>query len=144
MVYKKCIKCFKTKNVTEFPWRDKKKGTLRGHCFECQRQYGRNHYVNNKKYYKDRNDEKRENNCKKMMKHLSNNPCIDCGEKDIVVLQFDHNIGDKRSEVTKLVWGLYSWDTVKKEIDKCVVRCSNCHIKRHAREDKQRRFLFTN
>lgn len=53
--------------------------------------------------------------------------CIDCGyAAHAVALQFDH-IGDKRMNVSDMIRSDYGWETIKAEIDKCEVRCANCH-----------------
>lgn len=62
--------------------------------------------------------------------YLLENPCIDCGETDIVVLQFDHVRGSKRASITKMVKDDLSIDTIFKEIAKCEVRCANCHVRK--------------
>jgi hypothetical protein len=64
-------------------------------------------------------------------KYLTDHPCVDCGEKDIVVLQFDH-LGDeaKTSNVSRMVAGTYSLRSVQREVSKCAVRCANCHIRK--------------
>lgn len=63
--------------------------------------------------------------------HLKEHPCIDCGERDIRVLDFDHVRGEKTMGVTRAVQ--QSLKLVKQEIDKCEVRCANCHrIKTYA------------
>lgn len=68
-----------------------------------------------------------------MLEHLLKNPCIDCGEKDILVLEFDHvDRKRKRATVTRLLH--LPLETVKKEIEKCAVRCCNCHRRRTARQ----------
>jgi hypothetical protein len=55
--------------------------------------------------------------------------CVDCGEGDPVVLDFDHR-ADKRGDVSKLAaWGV-SIATLQREIAKCDVRCANCHRRR--------------
>ncbi len=66
--------------------------------------------------------------------YLRASACIDCGETDIRVLQFDHvdpmnktgNIADLAKVVT--------WDVLVIEIAKCVVRCGNCHRRKTVRE----------
>jgi hypothetical protein len=55
---------------------------------------------------------------------------VDCGETDIIVLQFDHVRGKKTNAVSKLVSMGYGLDTIKEEINKCEVRCANCHTRR--------------
>ncbi len=59
---------------------------------------------------------------------LSERSCIDCGEKDPIVLEFDHR--DSKSKfkvVAKMLSGHYSWKSVELEIKKCDIRCANCH-----------------
>ena len=54
--------------------------------------------------------------------------CIDCGYAEhAVALQFDHVNDDKKMNVSDMIRSDYSWVTIKEEIDKCEVRCSNCH-----------------
>jgi len=65
--------------------------------------------------------------------YLSHHPCVDCGEKDPIVLEFDHVKGNKKNAVSQLA-GKASLATISKEIEKCVVRCANCHRRRHAKE----------
>jgi hypothetical protein len=64
---------------------------------------------------------------------LSRSRCVDCGETDPVVLEYDHR-SDKRCGVTQLAWHEYSIATIAAEIAKCDVRCSNCHRRRTAQE----------
>jgi hypothetical protein len=62
--------------------------------------------------------------------HLKANPCVDCGETDIVVLEFDHIGNDKHfsiSDATRLGYGM---PKLKAEMAKCEVRCANCHRKK--------------
>ncbi|MCA9900172.1 MAG: HNH endonuclease [Ardenticatenaceae bacterium] len=64
-------------------------------------------------------------------------PCIECGEADPAVLEFDHVRGEKRSEVTKLMRDGYTLKIIQAEIEKCVVLCANCH-KRKTYKDSWR------
>lgn len=53
--------------------------------------------------------------------------CIDCGETNPLVLDFDHVHGRKKECISNMVRSAYSLKTIKREIEKCEVRCSNCH-----------------
>lgn len=55
--------------------------------------------------------------------------CSNCDENHISCLEF-HHIDPKTKEglVTKMV---YSTNKLQKEIEKCIVLCSNCHRKLH-------------
>jgi hypothetical protein len=92
------------------------------------------HYRANKDVYVEkstrRNARVGAENREKIRAYLREHPCIDCGETDLVVLQFDHVRGQKRKEVSLI--HTWSWGTIAKEIAKCEVRCANCHIRRTA------------
>ena len=73
--------------------------------------------------------------------YLKKHPCVDCGETNVLALEFDH-IHSKKFDVGTALVSNISLDLVKKEIKKCVVRCSTCHrIKTHL-EINSWRFQF--
>ena len=55
--------------------------------------------------------------------------CVDCGEQDPVVLEFDHVYGEKRNEVSQMGVRAASVNDLVKEVNKCEVRCANCHCR---------------
>ena len=59
--------------------------------------------------------------------YLLSHPCVDCGESDIIVLEFDHITDDKKYNIANMYSGGHSIETVQREINKCEVRCANCH-----------------
>ncbi len=69
-------------------------------------------------------------------RHLSANPCVDCGETDPVVLEFDHVRGKNFTIGSGLKSGAA---TLYAEFKLCEVRCRNCHIRiTHARANTYR------
>jgi hypothetical protein len=75
----------------------------------------------------------------RVARYLMDHPCVDCGERDLDVLEFDHRAGEgKDAEVSRLVNDGAAWDRIEREISKCEVRCANDHRRRHARERKLR------
>lgn len=64
--------------------------------------------------------------------YLKTHPCVDCGETDPIVLEFDHVQGNKRDAVSRLI--RYSLQVVQDEILKCEVRCANCHRRKTAKQ----------
>jgi hypothetical protein len=65
---------------------------------------------------------------KLLLEFLSLKSCIDCGENDPIVLEFDHKSPNKKfKQISSMLSGHYSWDSVLKEIKKCEIRCANCH-----------------
>ncbi len=74
-----------------------------------------------------------------VIKYLEQHSCVDCGNTDIRVLEFDHTKGPKYKCVSVLVWQAYSIEVLDAEIAKCEVRCANCHKIRHC-EDRRDKF----
>jgi hypothetical protein len=61
-----------------------------------------------------------------------------------VVLEFDHlDRKDKLMEVSKLVRLQRPWQIIFAEINKCQVRCANCHRRKTAREDGWKLYLLS-
>lgn len=53
--------------------------------------------------------------------------CIDCGYRDAAIaLDFDH-VSEKSFGISRAVNATVSLDRVLTEIEKCEVRCANCH-----------------
>lgn len=136
-MYKKCTRCRKTKHVSKFQANKTKSHGRADMCRECKREYDRAYYSNNparQAYVKRRRNETRKKIHAFICTYLSTHPCVDCGEKDPVVLEFDHVRGEKVRNVSELKTS--SLRAVQCEIKKCVVRCANCHRKKTARQLK--------
>lgn len=135
---KQCSMCGEVKDETEFSYKSVEKGTRQGHCKTCQKQVNSTYYAANTVKHKARvretNIERKRDSRAYVQDYLSTHPCVDCGETDIVVLDFDHVRGSKVLEVTTMANTGYSLDNIKAEIDKCEIRCANCHRRRHYRE----------
>ncbi len=75
-------------------------------------------------------DKIRAENRLKIMEYLQSHPCIDCGISDWMVLQFDHLPGKKKlANLSEMVKNGWPWRRILQEIEKCAVRCANCHQK---------------
>lgn len=66
-----------------------------------------------------------------VLAYLKDHPCVDCGEVDPIVLEFDH-VRDKVFNISQASG--YGLDRIKEEIDKCEVRCANCHRQKTYRQ----------
>jgi hypothetical protein len=66
-----------------------------------------------------------------VLEYLKSRPCIDCGEADPVVLEFDH-VGPKRADVSTLVRRGVLRSVLVAEMARCDVVCANCHRRRTA------------
>lgn len=140
-----CTKCKDEKLETEFNFRNKTLGIRNNCCRRCTKDYYSNFYQNNKDKEKARAYTNtiliRERNTLFVHNYLEKNPCIDCGESDIIVLEFDHIKGLKRKAVTTMAWDCYSIDEIIKEIEKCEVRCANCHRRKTAKQFGQQKYI---
>ena len=133
-----CAKCRKIKPESEFAFKNKENGLLISYCKECNRDYQRNHYKNNRSNYHTKRKEWRAKFRieirEKVIKYFEAHPCVDCGEKDFAVLEFDHVRGDKKGNIANLIANDTSWLAINEEINKCDVRCANCHKRRSAKQ----------
>lgn len=58
--------------------------------------------------------------------HLELSGCVDCGETDLCVLDFDH-VGPKTGTVMQMARAGVGLPRLRAEIANCEVRCANCH-----------------
>lgn len=66
---------------------------------------------------------------------LQQSSCMDCGETDIIVLDFDHrDQKTKKFNLAEAVSGGISMARIKAEIEKCDIVCANCHRRRTAKQ----------
>ncbi|NIA02021.1 MAG: hypothetical protein GWP15_01430 [Nitrospirae bacterium] len=136
---KKCSRCKKEKTLEDFNFKNKSKGIRQKACKLCTRLEVRNHYNKNRKYYLKkagiRNRKQRKISQEYIFEYLTQHPCIDCGETDPVVLEFDHKPEEEKLESVSVFLGHnYPLSTIKKEIEKCEVRCANCHRRKTAKK----------
>jgi hypothetical protein len=107
-------------------------------CSSCNREYQALWYKENKAVQRERvaanNKEVRKRNAQFIWDYKLTHPCIDCGEADPVVLDFDHREQDQKSfSITRAVNSM-SLASIKSEIAKCDIRCANCHRRRTAKQ----------
>lgn len=68
--------------------------------------------------------------------YLLTHPCVDCGEKRIATLQYDHiDPSDKKMGIATMVSKGHRVEEIEKEVEKCEVRCANCHAVRTAQQN---------
>jgi hypothetical protein len=106
-------------------------------------EYNRAHYEANRQLYISRARERgiavRKERIEYLVEYFLEHPCVDCGETDPLVLEFDHR-EDKSFNISE---GLRdrSWQSILDEIEKCDVVCANCHRRRTARRGGFARLL---
>lgn len=142
-----CSKCVQEKDLEDFSFRNRKTKRRHSFCKDCHAQYRKQHYLEHKEKYIKKalrwNRKQRQVLREYLFNVLSRSKCVDCGEKDIVVLDFDH-LKDKQFNISLMFRSRYSVEAIEKEIQKCVIRCANCHRKKTAREMNSWKFIKQN
>jgi hypothetical protein len=127
----RCRKCLAMKPWTEFPRRGRYSNRLHTWCKACFSAYKaerhqKNHDREMRRIRKNQAIQVAASRAR-VAEHLQTHPCVDCGEADPIVLEFDHVRGEKVDDVSRLVAGGFSWSRIGAEIAKCEVRGANCH-----------------
>lgn len=139
MSHKFCPTCKQDKLLEEFGKNSKRKDQLQNKCKECRSSYMKKWYEENSELQKSRSKASKKYWFKiyrdRIVDYLKHHPCIDCGNDDIEVLEFDHRIPeDKKFNLGECLRSGYGWTIIEKEIAKCDVRCANCHRKKTRRQ----------
>jgi hypothetical protein len=130
---KRCSTCGEEKPLDQFNRLTRSKDGRQYNCRACNAAY---HYENWDRHMDQIRSRKKRmiaDAQRRLLEYLSTHPCVDCGQSDVEVLEFDHQ-RDKTHNVSYLVRSGHSWSRIAEEIDKCEVRCANCHRRRTARQ----------
>jgi len=128
---KTCCTCHRPQPLTEFNKRAAAKDGLQSRCRSCSRRW----YLRNRAAHianvGRRNVGHRQRVWELLAEYFEDHPCVDCGESDVRCLEFDHrDRATKSSSISRLVRNFSSWNAILAEIEKCDVRCANCHRRR--------------
>ena len=141
----RCYRCGELKPLDDFSWRRKAKGQLDTFCRPCRSAYHREHYAaNRERYIEQARISKQKLQLERtiyLLEFFDTHACVDCGEKDPVVLEFDH-LRDKLFDIGQALTRK-SWQSILDEIEKCEVVCANCHRRRTAQRRGSLRALLT-
>lgn len=131
---KQCSKCKIIKNLNEFNYKNKKIESRHSLCKPCFKIYSIDYYKNNKPVYAKARSKlqargyKSDKQLTDYINSFKSGGCVLCGETFFGALDFHHiNPSIKEDAVARLT----SKKSVKNEVEKCVVLCSNCHRKFH-------------
>lgn len=128
---KKCSKCKKDKELTEFHKNKSRKDGYQHICKECRIIYIHENYIKNKKAYFNRNKKTRNKNKKLIWNIKLNSKCIKCGENHPAVLDFHHRNKENKLFEISTGWKKSGRLKILEEIKKCDILCANCHRKLH-------------
>ncbi|MGN7861415.1 hypothetical protein ACTJI8_12605 [Microbacterium sp. 22303] len=129
---KRCGTCGTIKALTDFNRKASRADGRQEVCRDCNRESSRRYYRENRDQHiatiRARTLAQRAENRAFIADYLIAHPCVDCGARDLRILDFDHRPGsDKRDAVMQLVRNGFSAAVLVAEIAKCDVRCRNCH-----------------
>ena len=136
---KECSKCGLTLPLSAFAFRSRANDLRHNVCKTCSRVYQATYYQSNSDRYKAHRrvnqPRYRRERRRLLLEYLKDKQCVDCGERDPVVLDFDHVRGVKTGDVGRML-GRYAWARILDELKKCQIRCANCHRRKTARDFK--------
>lgn len=125
---KVCVTCHVWLPMTAYNERARAKDGHQARCRACSRAWYEENKVEHRKNVRRRNDRVRRELQEVVRRHLLAHPCVVCGETDLRVLEFDHrDPAAKRASVGVLQGGSFSLARLLEEIDRCDVKCANCH-----------------
>jgi len=135
MENKNCNRCQGEKVITDFPFKNKAKDIRHGACTECWKEIRKTSYDKNKKTTLLRNTKNKKKTRNWYIEYKSTLKCSNCNENHPACLEFHHvDPNTKEYDVSIMLRSTVSVEKLKKEIDKCVILCSNCHKKHHYSE----------
>lgn len=142
---KRCSCCKVVKPAHEFHRDRNRRDGLQSYCRDCNSARAKLFHAENSEHCRKRISKRarrlRVVNHVRLFRYLLEHPCVDCGETDPVVLDFDHITSDKVANVSALL--VTRWEVIVAEIAKCEVVCANCHRRRTARRLGSLRFRLT-
>lgn len=125
---KQCCTCHRDLPLTSFNKRAAAPDGLQARCRDCSSDWYQVNKARHMANVKRRNDRMRRGLQQLLATYLNEHPCVDCGESDIRCLEFDHRASaGKLDDVARMVAVVRPWRAILAEIEKCDVRCANCH-----------------
>ena len=123
---KRCARCNERKPSEAFNRSGKSGDGRHSYCRDCQSAWYREHAVQHKAHVRATSARRKREAREFLVTRLADG-CVDCGESDLRVLDFDHVFGDKESTIADLVRRGAGMPRLNAEVAKCEVRCRNCH-----------------
>jgi hypothetical protein len=143
---KRCPSCKQLLPVTSFNRRKRSANGRQSYCRSCNSASSRKyHYANKADHNRQIHLRSRKiaGEMKRLLyEYLLEHPCVDCGEADPVVLEFDH-LRDKIANVSALAASGSGWPEILAEIAKCEVVCASCHRRRTCKTARSFRYVVS-
>lgn len=124
---KVCTGCKENLPLENFGVNKSKSDGRQTQCKSCRNKYAKKWYSENSSEHYQRTRDSHKKLRQEVYEYLLEHPCVDCGEARPECLEFDHI--DRETKIASIAQ-LLSKNARHKlfvEIEKCVVRCANCH-----------------
>jgi len=128
---KNCRKCLKDLSDCDFYKSKKTKDNLQSYCKKCSCSNRVKHFKENIIHEKEVRKLYSQKIKNKFIEYKKTCFCSKCNENRWYVLDFHHIENNKDYDVADMCQGRASWETIIKEINKCIVLCANCHREEH-------------
>lgn len=130
---KVCTICKIEKELTEFYSHSKRKDGHQSSCIQCNRERFKKYYEANKEYHQQcvKQNSKKLREERYRVLNTFKDKCLNCNESNPCCLVF-HHIDPKEKEIDVSILIARQWHRMLDEIEKCLLLCSNCHMKLHA------------
>lgn len=115
---KRCARCESVQALSNFRSSSKSKTGVTSYCKPCEKQYAQTSHQNRAVTIK-----------RWIFNYLKEHSCVDCGDTEVLSLDFDHIQGRKRFNIAHaFMIKNMTIDKLKTEVAKCDVRCRKCHV----------------
>lgn len=117
-----CTQCHRELPLDQFHWRNKARGTRRSECKDCHNAHMNQRNAQNRLFI----HELKKQQC-----------CAKCGETRWYLLDYHHVDPTIKENTIARLMVHSNQQAVLKEIDKCILLCSNCHREFHYFNEQQ-------
>lgn len=136
-----CIDCGETKELSSFTKNKKRKDGHCSRCRECKNIKDRKIYRSKDKisrYNREAHQRRKQRYYKVIKEYLGKDyyECSKCGYTHTIHAPFDwHHVDSSTKEYEVSSMARHSKENIIKELDKCILLCSNCHRILHYEEN---------
>ena len=131
---KKCAKCQEEKNLYEFAKNKSQSDGMQKYCKKCKKISDKKWIEENPSSWKERNKTKNQK-IKSIISEFRlelGGKCKKCKENREHLLDFHHiDPNEKEGIISEILgyngFGINAIEKARKELDKCILLCSNCH-----------------
>ena len=129
-----CFRCKRELPDELFCKDRRRKDGLSNKCKECQSFYSKEHYKKRPWRYKEISKARKEKVVSFVREFKSERGCYACGyNRHPEALDLHHlDPSSKEYSISTLISNRVCEDVIIKELEKCIVLCSNCHRELHA------------